>query len=499
MNNNKEIIEKFLKKPIFKKSFLIIALFAFIILSYNFIIINNNSLYQSIYRKFIDNGFFNKDNLKCDKLDPIYIMAQRLKKPSINICKNQESQYAYFQSSKYDYYNKLYRFKNGVIFFMKNFTLDPQKSYQTNILYKGPLNNGNRGSAILSKGFLNMKCNTKHNYKKISKLYWSFFHSWNFYDYETREELEELAPGKTVFFINRNEDSPNLFHGISEIINTLSVMYLFDFKPENIQIVFLESIKFEIEPLYDLYLNILMNGTKPLYLRDLNKKYHISSAVNIPVAGDSPLFILLNSPDCKYSTKTYKIFNYLINKYMNIPKFKDSFISDKDIFYYPNSTIKNHKLHKDFSKVITIQWRKVWPKERHGQKRILGNGPELADKLEKIIPSNFLIRLVDTASLSIIEQISLMKNTDYFIGIHGAGLALSIFMPNNSILHEILPYKKNQLLILMSKLSGHKTYSDIIKKRIKIIDKNEYIFFNENDFANCVLKRLKENYNLNIN
>ena len=65
----------------------------------------------------------------------------------------------------------------------------------------------------------------------------------------------------------------------------------------------------------------------------------------------------------------------------------------------------------------------------------------------KIIPSNFLIRLVDTSSLSIIEQISLMKNTDYFIGIHGAGLALSIFMPNNSILHEILPYKKNQLLV----------------------------------------------------
>ena len=155
---------------------------------------------------------------------------------------------------------------------------------------------------------------------------------------ETRENLEELAPGKTVFFINRNQDSPNLFHGLSEIMNTLSIMYLFDLKPENIQIIFLESMKFETEPVFDIYLNIIMNGTKPLYLRDLTKKYRISSAVNIPVGGDSPLFLLIDSPDCKYSTKTYKIFNYLINKYMNIPKFKDSFKSDKETFYYPNLT-----------------------------------------------------------------------------------------------------------------------------------------------------------------
>ena len=85
-----------------------------------------------------------------------------------------------------------------------------------------------------------------------------------------------------------------------------------------------------------------------------------------------------------------------------------------------------------------------------------------------------------------------MKNTDYLIGVHGAGLALSIFMPNNSILHEILPYKKNKLLILMSKLSGHKSYSDIIKNNIKIIDNNEYIYFDEESFTRHVLKHIKE-------
>ena len=86
-----------------------------------------------------------------------------------------------------------------------------------------------------------------------------------------------------------------------------------------------------------------------------------------------------------------------------------------------------------------------------------------------------------------------MKNTDYFVGVHGAGLSLSIFMSNNSILHEILPYKRNKLLILMSKLSGHKSYSDIIKNKIEIIGQNEYIYFDEEDFLKSVVKHMKQN------
>ena len=51
------------------------------------------------------------------------------------------------------------------------------------------------------------------------------------------------------------------------------------------------------------------------------------------------------------------------------------------------------KLIITFKKKITIQWRKVWPKGRMKQKRLLGNGPELSEKLSDILPSNFLIKL----------------------------------------------------------------------------------------------------------
>ena len=178
---------------------------------------------------------------------------------------------------------------------------------------------------------------------------------------------------------------------------------------------------------------------------------------------------------------------------MNIPKYKDSFISDNEIYYYPKSIIDYYNSKIEFKKYITIQWRRIWPKGRIGQSRLLGNGPELAEKLANSLPKYFLVRLVDTARLSIKEQISLMRNTDYLIGIHGAGLTLSIYMPIKSILHEVLPKKNMGVLTLMSSLSGHKTYSDILRSKILNIDGSEYVFFNKDHFVRKVLLHMREN------
>ena len=470
---------------IFKKSSLLSIFVIIFLISIDSTNFHNNSLYINIYNKIRGNKSLDENKEKCNIYDPINVFAQRFKRSPINICKNNISEHICFQSSKYDKYNKLYRFPYGVICLMNNFTIDPTKSFQTNLTYKGPIDKNTRGAPILSTGFFNMKCKNNRIHNNYSKLYTTYFNSWNYNDDENYNELEELAPGKIILFISRNEDSPNLFHGLSEIINALSVIFLFDLKPENIQIIFLESMIFKNENLLELYTNIISRGNKPMYLRELNRNYHISSAFHIPIGADSPLFMLLNSPECMHPTNTYKLLNNLINKYLNITKFKDTNIYNKEIFYYPKQFNNN-------SKIITIQWRKVWPKGRLNQKRILGNGPELSDKLSSIIPNNFFIRFVDTAQLPIIQQISIMKSTDYLIGVHGAGLALSIFMPNNSVLHEILPYKKNKLLLLMSKLSGHRTYSDVIKNKIKIIDYNEYIYFDEESFTRSVLKHIKE-------
>ena len=154
---------------------------------------------------------------------------------------------------------------------MENIVLDPSKLKNTNTLYKG-VDKINRGHPLLSKGFLNMKYKKKKDLKNINIIYKSYFQSWN-YNYDDNEELEELAPGKTIFFISKNQDSPNIFHDGSELINIISIMHLFNLNPENIQIIFLESMVFKNDPYYELYNNIVSRERKPIYIKDLKKKY----------------------------------------------------------------------------------------------------------------------------------------------------------------------------------------------------------------------------------
>jgi hypothetical protein len=176
------------------------------------------------------------------------------------------------------------------------------------------------------------------------------------------------------------------------------MMVLLNLKPEDIQIIFLESMTIKQVPFYDLYKNIISRGGEPIYIRDLNKKYLISSAVHVPINWDSPAFLDIRFPNCgEYPGKAYKLLNDLVLKYMNISEYEDKFISDNEVYYYPKSVIESHNSNIQFKKYITIQWRKVWPKGRIGQSRILGNGPELAEKLSKFLPNDYLIRLIDTA------------------------------------------------------------------------------------------------------
>ena len=186
---------------LFKKSTLLSVISFALILSFLINNINKIQLYTKINHKYVEDEFYIKENNKCNELDPIYVFSQRFKRNPFDICKSNKSQHKCFQSSKYDHYNKLYRFPFGVICLMDNFILDPSKSLQTNLTYKGPIDIINRGSPILSKGFFNMKCKDNLIHKNYSLLYKKYFNSWNYDYYEDYHEIEELAPNKTVFLL----------------------------------------------------------------------------------------------------------------------------------------------------------------------------------------------------------------------------------------------------------------------------------------------------------
>ena len=461
--------------------------------------INRNRVYKidEIYKN-IESYEIKHNKMECNALDPINIFKKRLTSTSTILCSNDDSNHICFKDG-----NDLFVARNGASCEFKNVIIDPSKWRADNNIYKGPMDPNNRGCPLLSKGFFNIQCKSgeKYNYSGYDFIYNNYFNGWN-YEYKNyekeKEQLEELAPGKTVFFISRNQDSPNLYHGGSEFVNAFAIMYLLNLNPKDIQIVFLESILIMDDPFYDLYKELIGRGGEPIHIKNLTKKYLVSKGVHIPINWDSPCFIRSEVPECiNHPTKTYYLYNMLIDKYISPDNYTDIISNNNknnsEIFYYPETIINEITKNKNsFNKILTFQWRRVWPKGRKGQYRILGNGPELADKLSSLLPKNILLRLIDTARLPIKQQISIMRNTDYFVGIHGAGLSLSIFAPQNCIYHEVLHVPNMNGLELFAALSGHKVYKDIIAANVKYIDGNENIFFNVDEFAKVVISHLKE-------
>ena len=442
--------------------------------------------------KVIDDFEFEWENRNmCLEKDPIWMIDERIDLGRQILCKSPNSTHFCYKNTLENYQSD-----KGVICKMKNFTLDPSKWQSVNSDFKGPIEYKLRGLPLVSKGLFNMKCGIEKSLEDVNNMYDFYFNAWNYTsnatDYRTREKrYKELAPEKHVFFVSRNNDTSNLFLAGSAFLNAYIIMKSFYINPEEIQIVFLESFNITDDPFYDLYKELISRGADPVHISNLNKKYFISSAINIPLNWDSPLFIFTQIPKCRKQTKTFDLLNESIKDYLELKKFRDSIGYNHEIFYYPKSIVNPNS--KTYKKFVTIQWRKAFPKGRTGQQRLLGNGPELAEALAEKFPKNILIRLVDTAHLPIKEQIALMKKTDFFIGEHGAGLFLSIFLPTKAVVQEILHKDNINVFQLLSSLSGHVTYSNIIKARVEMIDENEVLFFDIKHFTKVVLTHMKKN------
>ena len=152
------------------------------------------------------------------ELDPLYAFYRRLNSTPLILCKSEDSEHICYKN------NLLYFFEeDGIICFMKNFIINPMYWKQDGYIYKGPVNSKTRGNPLISKGFFNMKCIIKNEIQNYNRIYFNYLNSWN-YNLNNNDIInEELFPGKTIFLISRNQDSPNLFHGGCEFINTYSL------------------------------------------------------------------------------------------------------------------------------------------------------------------------------------------------------------------------------------------------------------------------------------
>eukprot|EP01012_Entosiphon_sulcatum_P036023 TRINITY_DN45828_c0_g1_i1.p4 TRINITY_DN45828_c0_g1~~TRINITY_DN45828_c0_g1_i1.p4 ORF type:complete len:133 (-),score=20.03 TRINITY_DN45828_c0_g1_i1:99-497(-) len=53
--------------------------------------------------------------------------------------------------------------------------------------------------------------------------------------------------------------------------------------------------------------------------------------------------------------------------------------------------------------------------------------------------SNHTAVVVDTANMTLPEQIRLMQSVDVLVGMHGSAMSLALFLPNGAAVVEILP------------------------------------------------------------
>ena len=411
------------------------------------------------------------------------MLKKRMETRPIKICDIESTKHICYKNSNTDINHKFF-YKDGVICIIENIIIDPSKWEKVTI---NALNYLNMGTPLLSKGFFNTKCGNITIIDDYYYLYDQYFNGWN-YEYEDNMEyIGELAPGKTIFLLYRNIESFSTFHGLCEFISAISLMHILKLKPEDIKIIFLDSCcKKKIDYLYDLYKVLISRGGDPAYIRDIKTL--------VPVNFDTPMLLSFSpSQDCSKPSPAYQLLNDLINQYAYL-SFKDNFNSyNSSLFYYPKSVIDHYLSNKSFKKIVTIQWRRSFPRKNPFQTRLMGNGPEMADKLASVLPKDILIRLVNTAALNIFEQISIAKNTDYFIGIFGAALSLNMFTPEHCINHEILDIPNANHFRLISRMSGHKTYSNIIKHNDTKIENDYYSYFDLNDFADCIINTMKQN------
>lgn len=91
--------------------------------------------------------------------------------------------------------------------------------------------------------------------------------------------------------------------------------------------------------------------------------------------------------------------------------------------------------------------------------RVLLNTARHLDNLRAHFP-NVHIQAIDFAAILFDEQLGVIQETDVLVGVHGAGMAHSMFLPDESSVVEILPHNLDYRVFRnLAKLRGHRYFS----------------------------------------
>lgn len=253
---------------------------------------------------------------------------------------------------------------------------------------------------------------------------------------------EGESPGYKILI--RREGAGNPWHTLLEIFSlylTLDALYITPTEGgagsffnssslANSQVVIVDDI--ENGPFFDLW--GLLTGRPTVRIRQVRDDINFVSCpqnIILPLPGGSnPLWYSDWHPQNCHQSALLDVFSKRLRDFFHVPDFHED-----------NSQLK-----------LTIIDRKATRK--------LHNLDAYMTKLRVAYPK-VTINAVDLAAYSFADQLEIIRNTDILVGVHGAGLIHSLFLPPHSAVVEIFPADVSYPVYRnLAKLRGHQYFSD---------------------------------------
>lgn len=343
-----------------------------------------------------------------------------------NITRASRIGYKYWNESKYDFcsldvkkHDTLPKFSayNNEFAYMEHVELDPDKFIKTDS------SQYERSEYFtLKPGAFQINCELNRKYKNYAfhvNKYKSnhldmFFQNTQFIDYKMNlSKITDVRSLHTDFtiVITRYEYT-NIYHSMTDIFNAFLMMRFFDRSADNTQILFMDA---HPESPLDAVWYTLFKST--IRINDLKESIIFKSMVWNPLGYRSPLYVL--------------------STYRNLPLL-DEFV---DFFLKQHRVESAHEMNCGQLNILFI-WRRNYvahPRNPTGivQRKIKNEDEILTHNKEHF--SNHTVYGLQLDSLSMSGQLRHIVKADILIGMHGAGLIHTIFLPKKSTLIELYP------------------------------------------------------------
>ena len=260
---------------------------------------------------------------------------------------------------------------------------------------------------ILQKGYFKLNCKDKLQYS--FKLKDHLFNWFNVIDTDTQNDAKIVKKRWTIAVMRY--EYANLYHTMTDYYNAFLMTTKFNLNPEDTDILFIDG--HPVGALDSTWEMLFGNVTR-------------AGRVNEPVLYENMIWNMLGyySPLNEHKTPAIPL----------VEQFRQFFLS--------RHGINREKMLSCDKLTVLFLWRRDYlahPRNPSGKvSRKVKNEDELISGVNDLLPGHD-VRGIQIDKFTMKMQLQLISETDILIGMHGAGLAHTLFLPPHAGLIELYP------------------------------------------------------------